>query len=229
MSVAAKICGLIDREALHAAIEAGASFLGFVFVPASKRAITPKEARDLLATLPHPALCRFQTAVSTIEETEALVLTALFVDPTDEEVLAVLDHLRPFLGLIQLHGNETPTRVTEIKKLSSLPVMKAIAIASAQDFASVKDYEAVCDMLLFDTKVEKGLPGGTGKSFDWTLLKDQTFTKPWMLAGGLDAKNVRKAIEQSGARIVDCSSGVETKGKKDPDKIRAFLKLCHEN
>ncbi len=228
MSVAVKICGLTDKEALHTAIEAGASFLGFVVVSASKRATTPTTARDLLSTLPHPALCRFQTAVPEIEETEALVLTALFIDPADQDVQDVVDQLRPFLGLIQLHGNETPARVAEIKKLSGLPVMKAISIASHDDFASVKAYEAVADMLLFDTKVEKGLPGGTGKSFDWTLLQGHTFARSWMLAGGLDAKNVRTAIKQSGARIVDCSTGVETKGKKDPDKIKAFIRICHE-
>ncbi|MDD3183169.1 MAG: phosphoribosylanthranilate isomerase, partial [Alphaproteobacteria bacterium] len=161
MSVAVKICGLTDREALHASIEAGASFLGFVFVPKSKRYITPEQARDLLATLPHPALCRFQTAVSGIEQTEVLVLTALFVDASDKDIQAVCDALAPFLGLIQLHGNETPERVAEIKARTGLPVMKAIPIATTEDFACVKDYEAVADMLLFDTKVGKGSSGGT--------------------------------------------------------------------
>lgn len=227
MSVAVKICGLTDREALHASIEAGASFLGFVFVPSSKRYIKPEQARDLLATLPHPALCRFQTAVPSIEQTEALVLTALFVDPTDADIEAALI-LRPFLGLIQLHGNETPKRVTEIKKLTGLPVMKAIPILSADDFSSVKSYEKVADMLLFDTKVGKSPTGGTGKSFDWTLLAGRTFTKPWMLAGGLNVKNVKQAIKQSGASIIDVSSGVETDGKKDVQKIKALLQACYD-
>lgn len=228
MSVAVKICGLTDRDALHAAVEGGASFLGFVFAPSSKRVIAPEAARDLLATLPHPTLCRFQTAVNSIQETGALVLTALFVDPTDDDIRKVTKALSPFLGLIQLHGKETPQRVQEIKTLAKLPVMKALPISSEEDFAAIAVYESFSDMLLFDTKLPDGSSGGTGKSFDWSLLSNRTFKKPWMLAGGLDAKNVKKAVKQSKAAIVDVSSGVETKGKKDVIKIRSFLATCHD-
>jgi len=223
VSVAVKICGLCDREALHAAVEGGASYLGFNFIPTSKRYITPTQARELLATLPAPTLCRFAAAGEDIQDTEQLVLTALFVDPTDQEITSVLDALRPFVGLIQLHGNETPARVSAIKKLTGLPVMKAIPIATAQDFAAVASYEKVADMLLFDAKIGPMPTGGTGKSFDWSLLTSRNFSIPWMLAGGLNSKNIKKAISQSGAQIVDVSSGVETNGKKDPKKIHSFL------
>lgn len=226
MSVAVKICGLKDKAALHASIESGASFLGFVFVPASKRYIAPDAARSLLATLPHPALCRFTTPTDELQEAGSLVLTALFVDPTDEDLKKVCEALSPFLGLIQLHGKETPARVRAIKKLTGLPVMKAIAVATAKDFENVAAYEAVADMLLFDTKSPDGKSGGSGQSFDWSLLDKRNFSKPWVLAGGLTAKNLRKAVAQSGARIVDVSSGVETNGQKDVQKIKSFLTVC---
>ena len=226
MSTTVKICGLGDREALHAAVEGGATYLGLNFVPSSKRYITPAKARDLLATLPQPTLCRFTQASPDIDESEVLVLTALFVDPTDKDILKVCEALSPFLGLVQLHGKETPERIAEIRTLTGLPVMKAVPLATADDLAIVKIYEKVADMLLFDTKLAKGTSGGTGKSFDWSLLKGRRFTKPWMLAGGIDAKNVREAITTTHANIIDVSSGVETKGKKDPKKIKAFIKLC---
>lgn len=226
MSVAVKICGLRDREALHAAIEGGAGFLGFVFVPHSKRVIAPDAAQALLATLPHPTLCRFQHYVEGIEETEGLVLTALFADASDAEIAEACKTLAPFVGLIQLHGNETPARVKAIRKATGLPVMKAIPIATEADFRAVPAFEKVADMLLFDTKPAKGASGGTGESFDWSLLTGRTFKKPWMLAGGLTAKNIKRAIKQSGATIIDLSSGVETDGKKDAGKIKEVLGLC---
>lgn len=226
MSVAVKICGITDKEALHAAIEGGATYLGFVFVPKSKRFISPDKAQEILATLPQPALCRFAQANPDRGEND-LVLTALFVDPTDEEINAAMK-LRPFLGLIQLHGKETPERIAQIREMTSLPVMKATPIATAQDFDSVTAYEKTADMLLFDTKTAKGETGGTGQSFDWSLLSGRSFSKPWMLAGGLNAKNIKKAVKLSGAKIVDLSSGVETDGKKDIQKIKAVLRLCDE-
>jgi len=228
VSIAVKICGLTDQDSLHAAVEGGAEYLGFVFVPSSKRVITTEKAHALLATLPQPTLCRFQRAGKNLEESGALILTALFVDPTDAEILSVCETLAPFIGLIQLHGNETPQRVRALREMTGLPVMKAISIATAKDFTAATEHEKAADMLLFDTKTNNAQTGGTGKSFDWKLLAGRSFEKPWMLAGGLNAKNVKKAVAQSGAAIIDLSSGVETDGKKDPAKIREMLKVCCE-
>lgn len=217
-AVAVKICGLKDEAGIRAAIEGGASYLGLNFVPSSKRYISFEDAAALVKTLPTPTLCRFsQTAGEA-----ALVLTALFVNPSDEELLEAVERLKPCLGMIQLHGDETPQRVEEVKKLLGLPVMKAIAVASQEDLACVPTYEAVADMLLFDTKID-GKSGGTGHSFDWSLLKNLDLKKPWMLAGGLNASNIEEAIQKTGATIVDVSSGVETDDKKDPEKIHDFL------
>ncbi len=216
-SVAAKICGLSDEIALRAAIEGGAAYLGFVFVPDSGRAVTVDQTLALLRALPQPTLCRFGAC----DNGNGLVLVALLRDPTDEQVQDVL-RLKPLLGLIQLHGSETPQRVAAIRKMASVPVMKAMAVADKSDLVAVSAYEKVSDRLLFDTKIGTK-SGGLGHCFDWSLLKGLQLKKPWMLAGGLTPENVREAISVTGATIVDVSSGVETRAKKDPDKIRIFL------
>lgn len=220
MAVAVKICGLKDEAGLGAALKGGASYLGLVFAPKSKRYISYKDAAALIKTLPQPALSRFCQAAGEGD----VVLTALFVNPTDSDIMNAVEALRPCLGMIQLHGNETAERVSEVKRLSKLPVMKAIPVAVSEDLNVVPEFEAVADMLLFDAKVD-GQTGGTGHSFDWSLLKNLKLTKPWMLAGGLDEINVREAVTTTGTRIVDVSSGVETDGVKDPEKIRSFLSI----
>ncbi len=217
VAVAAKICGLSDEAALRAAIEGGAAYLGFVFVPDSKRAVTVDQTLALLRGLPQPTLCRFGAC----DGGNGLFLVALLRDPTDEQVRDIL-RLKPLLGLIQLHGHETPQRVAAIRKAAGIPVMKAIAVADQGDLKDVPAYEKVSDRLLFDAKIGTK-SGGCGQCFDWTLLKDLKLKKPWMLAGGLTPENVREAISVTGATIVDVSSGVETRAKKDPDKIRIFL------
>lgn len=199
-----KICGLKEAETLQAALGAGANYIGFVFYPQSPRAINPQTAHALSREIPGD--------VTTV---------GLFVDPTDKEINATLSRIR--LGMIQLHGNESPLRIIEIKAAYKLPVMKAIRIGGVDDLAQIEKFEKVADWLLFDTKVE-GEAGGTGKSFDWNLLKGKTFKKPWMLGGGLNAGNVRDALNILQPDAVDVSSGVESaRGVKDPEKIRAFI------
>ena len=105
-------------------------------------------------------------------------------------------------------------------------MIKAFPIAAAEDFASVAAYEEAADILLFDAKPPKGAErqGGHGTAFDWQLLRGRSFSRPWMLSGGLNLENVARAIEISGATSVDASSGVESaKGVKDPQKIRDFV------
>jgi len=226
MSVSVKICGIKDSETLHAAVQSGADYLGFVLIPESKRYVTISKAREILSCLPHPALCRFAKAGPDKAGNE-ITLTALFSDPSDEAILQALS-LRPFLGLLQLHGRETPERVLQIRALSGVPVMKVIHVATQEDLADVPNYEKAADMLLFDTKTGVLPTGGTGLSFDWRVLKTLDIQLPWMLAGGLNAGNVRKAVKLSGARCVDVSSGVETNNAKDLEKIRDFIRMCHD-
>jgi phosphoribosylanthranilate isomerase len=110
-----------------------------------------------------------------------------------------------------------------------LPVIKVIAIAEASDLATASQYEAVADMLMFDAKAPANATreGGHGAAFDWQLLRGRTVSRPWLLAGGLNAENVARAVAISGAPGVDVSSGVETGlGVKNPDMIRAFIAVA---
>ena len=209
MAVAAKICGINDPVAMRTAVDGGASHVGLVFYPLSPRAVTPVQAAELARKVP-----------------ETVSRVGLFVDPTDTEIDAVLAEAP--LELLQLHGNEAPTRVAEIRRRTGLMTMKVISVADESDFACANAYLDVADWLMFDAKPPKdmanALPGGNALSFEWRLLSGRSWNLPWMLAGGLDVGNVGDAVYLSGAAVVDTSSGVEdAKGKKNPEKIRAFL------
>jgi phosphoribosylanthranilate isomerase len=130
------------------------------------------------------------------------------------------------LDMLQLHGLESPERVSEVKARYGLPVMKALGIATAQDVALAQTYAGVADQLLLDAKPLAGhdLPGGNGLSFDWTLLSGKNWSLPWMLAGGLTPSNVGNAMSMSGARQVDVSSGIEIRpGEKSPELMAEFV------
>jgi phosphoribosylanthranilate isomerase len=148
---------------------------------------------------------------------------ALLVDPDDAlvERVAALP-----VGMLQLHGSETPARTAEIRARAGLPVMKAIGIATADDLARIAAYEAVADQILVDARAPEGAerPGGNAVAFDWGLIAGRAWARPWMLAGGLTPGNVAEAIRRTGARQVDVSSGVESApGLKDPDLVAAFI------
>jgi phosphoribosylanthranilate isomerase len=204
-----KICGCNSRAAVAAAVAGGADYVGLVFYPPSPRAVRTDEAAQLSQLVP-----------------ERMRKVGLFVDPDDELLARVTGSVK--LNLVQLHGAETPDRVAAVRRLTGLPVMKAVKIAAAVDVDAAKPYVGVADLLLFDAKtppaMTNALPGGNAVSFDWTLLAGRSWPLPWMLSGGLNEANIAEAVRISGARAVDVSSGVETApGIKDPDKIRAFL------
>ncbi len=199
-----KICGLSTPETLTKAIEDGADYIGLVFYEPSPRHVSIEVASYLGASIP-----------------AHIQIVGLFVNPSDKGLQEFLDAVP--LSMIQLHGNETPSRVSEIKEQFKLPVMKAISINDETDLSSVSEFESVADWILFDAKAEQ-LPGGNGKVFDWNILKDLKLSKPWMLAGGLTADNVQDALKILSPDAVDVSSGVESvKGQKDIDKIASFL------
>lgn len=203
---AVKICGLSDPQNLQTAIDAGTRFVGFVFYEPSPRNVSFDTAWNLARAVP--------TSIRSV---------GLFVDPEDELLERVLTGIQ--LDMVQLHGNETPGRVAEIKDKYKMEVMKAIRVREESDLEGIEGFEAAADWLLFDSKPEKAtLPGGTGHSFDWSLLEGRTFAKPWMLGGGLSPENVGDAIKQLSPNAVDVSSGVESApGQKDPAKIKAFI------
>ena len=206
-----KICGLSSPETVQAAVGAGAQFVGFVFFARSPRAVTGAQAAILARGVP-----------------AGVAKVGLFVDADDVAIADVL--AQAGLDYLQLHGAETPERVGQIRARFGVPVIKAAAIAGSADIDRARTYEAVSDMLLFDAKppqTKDALPGGNGLVFDWTLIAGQTWTRPWMLSGGLDAGNLGEAVRISGAKMIDVSSGVESQpGIKDVVKIRGFVEAA---
>ena len=207
-----KICGLKDAVAVNAAVAAGADMLGFVFFPASPRAVTPAQAGALLAGLPGGPLC-----------------VGLFVDADDAQLSETLAAAP--LDILQLHGSESPARCAEIRARFGLPVMKAIGIATRADLDALADYAPVVDRFLLDAKPapDAPLPGGNAHPFEWSLLAGVTVPRPWLLAGGLTPHNVKRAILAAGAPGVDVSSGVErARGVKDAGLINAFVSAVRD-
>lgn len=208
MAILSKICGLSTPQAVTAAVDGGASHLGFMFFPKSPRNIE----LGLAAQLAEPARAR------------NVKICAVTVDPDDDLLDQLCQVLKP--DLIQLHGDETPSRARRIADRYGVGIIKVISVGQADDIPAARAFDAVAEHLLFDTKPPKNTdrPGGTGLSFDWTLMAGQLFPRPWFLAGGLDPWNVAEAIGQSRAPMVDVSSGVERgPGLKDPALITAFL------
>jgi len=213
MDLTVKICGLRTPETLHAAIEAGADWVGFVFFPKSPRHVSLDEARAL-----GPLVAGRAQKV------------ALLVDAPDAMIADVIAALQP--DFLQLHGHETPERVGEIKQRFGVPLIKAVGIAGQDDLIQARAYESVVDWMLYDAKPPKQavLPGGNGVSFDWTLLKEAGKQHHFMLSGGLDADNVANALAITGAAGVDVSSGVESApGIKDTKRIIAFMAAVRQS
>jgi phosphoribosylanthranilate isomerase len=207
MDLTVKICGLRTPETLHAAIEAGADWVGFVFFPKSPRHVSLDEAKALAPLVAGRAK-----------------KVALLVDPSDGLMADVIAALQP--DFLQLHGHEMPERVSEIRQRFGVPLIKAVGIADQDDLTRAGAYESLVDWMLYDAKPPKQavLPGGNGVSFDWTLLKEAGKQHHFMLSGGLDAGNVANALAITGAAGVDVSSGVESApGIKDPERIKAFM------
>ena len=203
-----KICGINDLAAMDAALDAGADMVGLVFFAASPRHVTPEAAKQL----------------ANMARGKAKIV-ALSVDADDDLIGAIEAYAAP--DFHQLHGSETTARVTELRNRTGKLIIKAIPVASASDLVPLAAYEAAADWILYDAKAPQDAtrPGGHGKPFDWTLLKNMAHKKPVMLSGGLDPANVAQAIEIVRPDAVDVSSGVErAPGVKDRDKITAFVR-----
>ncbi|HEX8057071.1 MAG TPA: phosphoribosylanthranilate isomerase [Novosphingobium sp.] len=202
---AIKICGLTTAETLEAAIRTRADYVGFNFFPLSPRFLSLKEAPAMAA--------RAEGRITRV---------GLFVDAADETIAETVAAAK--LDALQLHGGETPERAAQVKARFGLPVWKALSVASESDVARAHAYAGAADLILFDAKTPKGtLPGGMGLSFDWSLVANWKGPIAWGLAGGLTPDNVAEAVRQTGAPLVDTSSGVESApGIKDSDRIAAF-------
>jgi phosphoribosylanthranilate isomerase len=202
----AKICGITSVEALDAAIEGGARFVGFVTYPKSPRFLNMSNYAALVAR----ARGRVETVLVT-------------VNADDEHLTAAMVAAQP--DWIQLHGTESVKRAAEVRPFARRGIIKAVGVARREDIATTAPFDPVVDMYLFDAQAPSGgHPGGNALAFDWGLMAGAEVGRPWLLAGGLTAANVREAIQASGADLVDVSSGVETSpGLKDPQLIAQFL------
>lgn len=201
MTVKVKICGITTPDALDAAAEAGADWVGYVFFPRSPRAVTPPQAAALDTHRRGPAR------------------VGLFVEPTDSDIAMTLAAIK--LDVLQVHA--TTARAAEMRTRFGVPVWHVAGISSAADLPVAAPG---IDGLLLDAKAPPSAtrPGGNALSFDWSLLQGWAAPLPWLLAGGLTPGNVAEAVRVSGALAVDVSSGVErTRGVKDVGLIRAFV------
>lgn len=199
-----KICGVKTPEAIAAASGAGATHLGFNFIPASPRFVSI----DAAATL----------ARSTV-----LKSVAVTADFSDDALAAILAAFRP--DYFQLHGAEDTQRVAHVSARFGVPVIKAVGVSTADDVRAARAYLTCADMLLFDAKPPKAeaATGGHGKAFDWNILKGQKFSRPWFLSGGLTPATIEAAIHAVRPPGVDVASGVESvRGVKDSGLIAQF-------
>ena len=211
MRTAIKICGISTVDALDAAIDARADYVGFVFFPLSPRHVDGHAASSLAM--------RAGSRIGRV---------GLFVDAKDDLISDAIQAGR--LDALQLHGKEAPERVSKVRDRFGLPVWKAISVANQGDVERADAYRDVADLLLFDAKTpeDAALPGGMGLRFDWALLKSWKGRPGWGLAGGLTPENVAHAAASTVPPLVDTSSGVESSpGVKDPELIRAFCEAIH--
>ena len=198
-----KICGLSTPETLDAAVEAGATHVGFVHYEKSPRHLSLEDAARLRPRVP---------------ETVKLVLVTVAMQP--EELARAYDVIRP--DVIQFHGSETPEWVTLVKQTIRVECWRSFGLKNAGTLERARVFEGKCDRLLFDAPA-RGLPGGNGVTAQWELLEGWEPFMPWALAGGLTPDNVGEAIARTNAPLVDASSGLETApGDKSIDLIRAF-------
>ncbi len=197
-----KICGITRLEDALLASELGVDALGFVFYVKSPRYISPSAANTIIKQLPP-----FMTAVG------------LFVNPSQQDIDDTLSICE--LDAVQLHGDESP----EFCKVQPKRVIKAIGVSTEKDLAKIQAFD--CAVLL-DTKAPQGVYGGTGTSFDWSVLDGIKHTHPLILAGGININNIGDARQVKGLYALDVSSGVESaKGIKDKQKMTEICRLMN--
>lgn len=189
-----KFCGLTRPEDIRAANALKPEFIGFVFAPKSKRYVSPRQAETLKALLSHD-----------------IQAVGVFVDEKLETVAGLLNG--GVIDLAQLHGSEDAQYIQKLRALTDRPIIQAFRITSEQDVQRAE--HSIADHILLDAGA------GTGTVFDWSLLRQ--IRRPYFLAGGLGPDNVARAVELLHPYGVDISSGIETEGVKDPEKMAAFV------
>lgn len=188
-----KFCGLKREADIEAANALKPDFIGFVFAKDSRRYISPENAAVLKS--------RLSPEISAV---------GVFVNERPESIASLLD--KGVIDLAQLHGDEDEAYISRLKELTGNPVIKAFRISSASE--AVKASASSADMILLDSGT------GSGRTFNWQLIKE--IRRPYFLAGGLDSENAGNAIRLLHPWAVDVSSGIETGGLKDIEKMAAF-------
>ena len=191
-----KLCGLKRPQDIQAANELLPAYIGFVFAPKSRRYVHPDRAEELRRML-----------------NPGIIPVGVFVNETPETVAALLD--RGIIDIAQLHGKEDEAYIRRLRQLTKKPLIQAFRIDTPADVAAAQASPA--DYVLLDSGA-----GGTGTCFDWSLLQD--IQRPYFLAGGLTPENVGGAVATRHPYAVDVSSGIETDGAKDKEKMTQFVR-----
>lgn len=217
-----KMCGISKIETIPAVIEANPDYMGLVFAP-SKRQVTVEQAKALVEELHKQYANRYnrdaeQYSNQTLIHQEFIKTVGIFVNETLDNLVTIATEVN--LDAVQLHGDEDEAFIQSLKERTNVEVWKAVQIRSAADAEAWIDSSA--DMLLFDA-YHKDERGGMGEVFDWSCLDE--FERPFMLAGGIDSTNVARAIRTVRPYGIDISSGIETDGVKDDEKIKAFTNI----
>ena len=211
-----KMCGISKVETIPAIVDAKPDYMGLVFAP-SKRQVTVDQAKILVEEL-HRGYAKKYGSDTEHDKNGTIKTVGVFVNETVENLVTIANEAN--LDAVQLHGDEDEAFIQSLKERTNVEVWKAIQIRSAADAEAWIDSSA--DMLLFDA-YHKDERGGTGEVFDWSSL--DAFERPFMLAGGIDSTNVARAIRTVRPYGIDISSGIETNGVKDDEKITAFTKI----
>ena len=217
-----KMCGISKIETIPVVIEANPDYMGLVFAP-SKRQVTVDQAKTLVEELHKQYANRYnrdaeQYSNQTLIHQEFIKTVGIFVNETLDNLVTIATEVN--LDAVQLHGDEDEAFIQSLKERTNVEVWKAVQIRSAADAEAWIDSSA--DMLLFDA-YHKDERGGTGEVFDWSCLDE--FERPFMLAGGIDSTNVARATRTVRPYGLDISSGIETEGVKDDEKIKAFTNI----
>ncbi len=215
-----KMCGISKVETIPAVVEAQPDYMGLVFAP-SKRQVTVDQAKILVSELHKQYANRYNRNViqwSNDVVQEFIKTVGIFVNETLDNLVTIATEVN--LDAVQLHGDEDEAFIQSLKERTNVEVWKAVQIRSAADAEAWIDSSA--DMLLFDA-YHKDERGGMGEVFDWSCLDE--FERPFMLAGGIDSTNVARAIRTVRPYGIDISSGIETEGVKDDEKIKAFTNI----
>ena len=210
-----KICGLKDYALVDYCVTKKIDYVGFIFYKRSPRNISVEQALLIIN--------KINDKYKNIDTK----FVAVLVNPDED----LVDKLHLNFDYIQFHGNESVSELEYYKKKYDIKIIKAFSISCKDDLSSYGQYQNFVDYLLFDAQIsgDNKLPGGNGVAFDWNLLKNRNIGSDWFLSGGLNQENVIDAINISGAKFIDVSSGVESlPGVKDKNLISNFIYIIRK-